>query len=44
MSGHEILIGIMALLAVLGALDRLLGNRFGLGERFEEGFGMHKVL
>lgn len=37
MSGHEILIGIMALFAVLGALDRLLGNRFGLGERFEEG-------
>lgn len=37
MSGHEILILIMALFAVLGALDRLLGSRFGLGERFEEG-------
>lgn len=37
MSGHELLIWIMALFAVLGAVDRLLGNRFGLGERFEEG-------
>ena len=37
MSGHEILIWVMAVFAVLGALDRLLGNRFGLGERFEEG-------
>ena len=30
--------GIMAVGAVLGGLDRILGNRFGLGERFEEGF------
>ena len=37
MSAHEILIWIMAGFAVLGALDRILGNRFGLGERFEEG-------
>ena len=37
MSGHEILIWIMAIFAVLGAVDRLLGNRFGLGEGFEEG-------
>lgn len=37
MSGHEILIWVMALFAVLGALDRILGNRFGLGEGFEEG-------
>lgn len=29
---------VMALGAVLGGMDRLLGNRFGLGERFEEGF------
>lgn len=37
MSGHEILIAVMAGFAVLGALDRILGNRFGLGEKFEEG-------
>ena len=37
MSAHEILLGIFAVLAVLGALDRILGNRFGLGKEFEEG-------
>ena len=37
MSAHEILIYIMAGFAVLGALDRILGNRFGLGKEFEEG-------
>lgn len=37
MSFHEILIAIMAGFAVLGAIDRIIGNRFGLGEKFEEG-------
>ena len=37
MSGHEILIAVMAAFAALGALDRLLGNRFGIGKFFEEG-------
>lgn len=37
MSFHEILIGVMAFFAVLGALDRILGNRWGLGKEFEEG-------
>ena len=37
MSAHEILIYIMAGFAVMGALDRLLGDRFGLGKSFEEG-------
>ncbi len=37
MSGHEILIALMALFAVLGAADKILGNRFGLGKEFEEG-------
>ena len=37
MSGHEILIAVFAVFAVLGALDRILGNRFGLGKEFEEG-------
>ena len=37
MSAHEILIYIMAGFAVLGAIDRIIGNRFGLGQEFEEG-------
>lgn len=37
MSAHEIIIWIMAIFAVLGALDRILGNKFGLGKEFEEG-------
>ena len=37
MSVHEILIGIMAIFAVLGALDRIFGNKLGLGAQFEEG-------
>ncbi len=37
MSFHEILIAVMAGFAVLGALDRIFGNRIGLGKEFEEG-------
>ena len=37
MSAYEIIIWVMAAFAVLGALDRILGNRFGLGQPFEEG-------
>ena len=37
MSVHEILIVLMAGFAVLGALDRIFGNRFGLGQEFENG-------
>ena len=37
MSVHEILIAIMAVFAVLGALDRIFGNKFGLGQEFENG-------
>ena len=37
MSAHEIVIGIMAVFALLGALDRIFGGRFGLGKEFEEG-------
>lgn len=37
MSFHEILIAIMAVFAVLGAIDRIFGNRYGLGKEFEEG-------
>jgi len=37
MSAHEILIYIMAGFAVLGALDRIFGNKIGIGKEFEEG-------
>ena len=37
MGAYDIIIGIMAIFAVLGGLDRILGNRFGLGHAFEEG-------
>ena len=37
MSAHEIVIAVMAVFALLGALDRILGNRFGIGKEFEEG-------
>lgn len=37
MSAHEIIIWVMAAFAVLGALDRIFGNRFGLGQEFENG-------
>ena len=37
MSAHEIVIAVMAVFAALGAADRILGNKFGLGKEFEEG-------
>lgn len=37
MSFHEILIAVMAVFAVAGAIDRIFGNRRGLGKEFEEG-------
>ncbi len=37
MSFHEILIWVMAAFALLGGLDRIFGNRWGLGQEFENG-------
>ena len=37
MSVHEIIIWVMAVFAVLGALDRVFGGRLGIGKEFEEG-------
>lgn len=37
MSVDRILIALMAVFAGLGALDRIFGNRFGLGQEFENG-------
>lgn len=35
---NEVIVWVMMAFMVLGALDRAIGNRFGLGEPFEEGF------
>ena len=37
MSFHEIIIWVMGGFALLGAIDRIFGNRWGLGKEFEEG-------
>ena len=37
MSADRILIALMAVFALLGALDRIFGSRFGLGREFENG-------
>ena len=37
MSAHELLITIMAIFAVFGAIDRIFGNKLGLGKEFENG-------
>ena len=37
MSAQEILIAVMAVFAVLGAIDRIGGNKFGIGKEFEDG-------
>ena len=38
MSLNEVLMFVMGIGVIIGAIDRVLGNRFGLGEKFEEGF------
>ena len=38
MSINEIIVYIMVAFMVLGALDKCFGNKFGLGEKFDEGF------
>ncbi len=37
MSINEIIIYIMVVFMVLGAIDKCIGNKFGLGDQFEEG-------
>ena len=38
MSINEIILYVMVLFMVIGALDKCLGNKYGYGEKFEEGF------
>lgn len=41
---NEIIIVIMAIFLAIGGLDRAFGNRFGLGEQFEEGLNTFAPL
>lgn len=38
MSANEIILGVMAVFAVIGGIDRIFGSRLGFGKKFEEGF------
>ena len=38
MTFDQMIIWLMAIGTLIGGLDRLFGNKFGLGEQFEEGF------
>lgn len=38
MSINEIIVYIMVAFMVLGAIDKIIGNKYGLGEKFDEGF------
>jgi len=35
---NQVIVFIMMIFMMLGAIDRIIGNRFGLGKEFEEGF------
>ncbi|CAM2750119.1 ethanolamine utilization protein EutH [Hathewaya histolytica] len=35
---NEVIMYIMVAFMILGAIDKIIGNKFGLGEQFEEGF------
>ena len=35
---NDIIVWILMICMVLGGIDRIIGNKFGLGEQFEEGF------
>ena len=38
MSFSDAIMWVMAIGAIVGGVDRIIGNKFGLGEKFEEGF------
>jgi len=44
MSINEIIMYIMVFFMILGAVDHMLGNKFGLGEKFEEGINSMGAL
>lgn len=44
MSINEIILYLMIIFMVLGAIDKIIGNKFGLGEQFEAGFNAMGAL
>jgi len=38
LSINQIIVDIMVVFMAIGAIDRILGNKYGFGEKFEEGF------
>lgn len=38
MSINEIIVYIMVIFMIIGAIDKIIGNKFGYGEKFDEGF------
>lgn len=38
MSVNEIIVYIMVLFMIIGAIDKIIGNKYGYGEKFDEGF------
>ena len=38
MSFSDVIMWVMAIGAIIGGIDRIIGNKMGLGEKFEEGF------
>lgn len=41
---NQWIVNVMVLFMLIGAVDRILGNRFGYGEKFEEGFNAMGAL
>ncbi len=41
---NQVIVWIMAIFMILGAVDRILGNKYGLGEEFENGFNAMGAL
>ena len=37
---NNVIMTIIAIGAVIGGIDKILGNRYRLGEKFDEGFNM----
>lgn len=44
MSINEIILYLMIIFMVIGAIDKIIGNKFGLGEQFEAGFNAMGAL
>ncbi len=38
MTFNDIIMWIVAFGVIIGGIDKILGNKFGLGEKFEEGY------